>query len=890
MTDTIKPSNQTDAYPNAPTQGNGQAGKANPLANFLPSPLREMILGPQDDLSGPPPDKRQDTSWQDICFLHAIPGDDNDEGLVILADGSMRKYIECKGVNALLFDEAEREQLARHFGQLANSAESDLQIIVKSRHLSVDEYLEHYQSEIKTDNEYLKWYAECTDRWFRQVQDLSFIPQREFYVVVSYQPPDSKSLTKSWSGRRSIQKHEEYVDILDRYVRTAVEQLRQSNLRPQVLTRRQVRNLIYADLNPALSHADPEAPPSRLDVSESSSLACSALKVTNEHLWLDGKYVGTQYLSQPPHESWMGWLVDLLTLNMEYTMSIFIHSCNQDDVRKKLTMNYRMGVVSSTQLATPDLEGIESTRSAASAIQEFLRSSNKAFDLSLYITTYADTQEKLANYTDEIRRVFKNKGAILDRGQMLQLDCWQSTLPVGVDKLAIVHQVMSPIVGTFWPFFTAQCGTPNGVPFGFALASREPVLLNPFYRGAGKEANNMFVVGSTGAGKSFAVSMMILRLLPLGVRFVLIDKTVDKFGAYRFITEILGSDLCNYIDLGPSSGYILNPFDLGPEDKPGEPSADKISNLLSLLDIMLAPEGRDELSVEEKSLLDGLIRVAYMEAGFLGSVPTMSDLARVTAQAAQSETDPVQRERLGAFARGLSLFTRQGAFGGLVDGLTNIDTEKLFMVFDTREVNEPRLERIAVFILAEFIRCKAAECKARSIKFAAIIDEASTLMRFKAGARLLDDLSRRARHYGMMLVAITQQLKDFFKQAEQADSVVKNSHMKILLRQDPSDLRLLKDTLRLTDAEVAAVENFGHSEEKRKQSQCLFIVGGIHGTIALPPSPMDYWICTSEPIRDIPLRLNTIREIMEKTPGCTYTQACRQAVYILGQQWERGLL
>ena len=59
-------------------------------------------------------------------------------------------------------------------------------------------------------------------------------------------------------------------------------------------------------------------------------------------------------------------------------------------------------------------------------------------------------------------------------------------------------------------------------------------------------------------------------------------------------------------------------------------------------------------------------------------------------------------------------------------------------------------------------------------------------------------LSRRARHYGMMLVSITQQLKDFFRQSEQADSVVKNSHMKILLRQDPSDLKLLKETLRLT--------------------------------------------------------------------------------------------
>lgn len=875
---------------------NSSADFLNNLSASLPPFMRTIFMLPEpveaseeddthEDASlAPPEDKRKGVSWQDVNFIFSVPGDDNDEGLVILADGSMRKYISLKGINALLFDEAERNQLANQFANFANSLETDVQIIVKSRNLAVDEWLSRYQTLVKTDDAYLKWYSQETDKWFRQVQDVTFVPQRDFYVVISYHPPDIRNLSQPWSGKRSIQKHEEYLDSLNRLVKTAQEQLRLSNLRSQIMTRKEVRDLIYSDLNPSLSDLDPEAPPSDPQVSEASCLARSALKVTDEYLWLDGKYIGTQYMAKPPHEVWLGWLVDLLTISSEYTLSLYIHMCDQDKVRKDLTFKYRLGSVASTQMATPDIEGLESTRSAASAIQEFLRSANKAFNMSLYISTYADKPEKLAQQCDEIRRVFKNRGAILDRGQLLQLDTWQSAISVGVDKLAITHQVMSPIIGTFWPFFTAQCGTPDGVPFGFAMASREPVLLNPFFRGAGKDANNMFVVGTTGAGKSFAVSMLILRLLPLGTRFVLIDKTVDKFGAYRFITELLGPQLCTYVDLGPSSGYILNPFDLGPEDKPGEPSADKISTLLALLDLMLAPEGREELNVEEKSLLDGLIRVAYMEASFRGTVPTMTDLARVTAQAATDETDPMQKERLAQFARGLSLFTRSGAFGGLVDGLTNIDTEKLFMVFDTREVNDPRLERIAVYLLAEFIRRKAADCKARGVRFAAIIDEAATLMRFKAGARLLDDLSRRARHYGMMLVSITQQLKDFFKQQEQADSVIKNSHMKILLRQDPSDLKLLKDTLRLTDAEVQAIENFARDEEKRTESHCLLVVGAVHGTIRIVPSGMDYWVCTSEPIKDIPKRLEMIKQITDENPGLPHADACRRAVYILGQQ------
>lgn len=870
------------------------AGPLGGLLSGLPPMIRDLlpfdtgVAESEKEITGPPKDKRTSASWQDVCFIHSIPGEDDDEGLLVLGDGSMRKFIACKGVNALLFDEAERDKLARDFASLANSIDSDIQIIVTARNLSVDEYLSRYQRQIKTDNEYLRWYADYTDKWFRRVQDVHFVPQRDFYVVVSYQPADCKgNVTRGWSGRRSIQKHEEYLEDLNRYCKTVFEQMRGSNLRPSLLTRKEMRNLIYLHLNPTLAESESEAPPSRPGVSEASVLARSGLKVTDNYLWLDGKYVGSQYMQQVPHETWMGWLVELLTLSVEYTVSLYIHCVDQDSVRKKLKSQYTMGIVASTQLSTPDLEGLESTRTAQAAIQEFLRSSNKAFDISFYIKTHAESVERLNGSMDEIRRVFKNKGAIMDRAQMLQLDAWQATLPVGVDKLAIVHRVMSPVVGSCWPFFTASCGTPEGVPFGFAIASREPVLLDPFFRGAGKDANNMFVVGTTGAGKSFAVSMMILRLLPLGVRFVLIDKTVDKFGAYRFITELLGPEFCAYIDLGPNSGYVLNPFDIGPDDgKQGEPSADKISTLLALLDLMLTPEGREELNVEEKSLLDGLIRVAYMDAAFRGTVPTMSDLARVTGQAAADEVDPLQRDRLQQFARGLSLFTRSGAFGGLVDGLTNIDTEKLFMVFDTREVNDPRLERMASFILAEFIRRKAAEAKKRNLRFAAIIDEAATLMRFKAGARLLDDLSRRARHYGMMLVTITQQLKDFFRQSDLADSVVKNAHMKILLRQDPSDLKVLKETLRLTDAEGQAIENFANDQEKRRDSQCLLIVGGIHGTIRLVPSPMDYWICTSEPIHDIPRRKAMIEEVKSKNPTIPHTDACRQAVYYLGLQHE----
>jgi hypothetical protein len=47
---------------------------------------------------------------------------------------------------------------------------------------------------------------------------------------------------------------------------------------------------------------------------------------------------------------------------------------------------------------------------------------------------------------------------------------------------------------------------------------------------------------------------------------------------------------------------------------------------------------------------------------------------------------------------------------------------------------------------------------------------------------------------------------------------------------------------------------------------------------------MDYWICTSEPIHDIPKRAEMIKEVKLKNPKLSDTDASRQAVYYLGLQ------
>jgi hypothetical protein len=115
-------------------------------------------------------------------------------------------------------------------------------------------------------------------------------------------------------------------------------------------------------------------------------------------------------------------------------------------------------------------------------------------------------------------------------------------VPLGLDRLRVNHLLATQVVATLWPFFSAACGTPEGRPFGFAIATRELVLFDPFYRGLA-QCGNVAILGEQGAGKSFATRLMLLGLLADNGSCII----VDTVGDYAFFAKTFGSELCTHI-------------------------------------------------------------------------------------------------------------------------------------------------------------------------------------------------------------------------------------------------------------------------------------------------------------------------------------------------------
>src|SRR5690606_4938470 len=135
---------------------------------------------------------------------------------------------------------------------------------------------------------------------------------------------------------------------------------------------------------------------------------------------------------------------------VEYTVSIFIHQCKQGK-GKSSSGRQESDEDDDFDEELDEFERPATSRRAAASIKEFLNASKKTLDVSLYISPMSEKPDLLNSNMDKIRRLFKKLGANIDRAQLMQLDAWQSTLAVGVDKLAIVHRVDSETASTLWP-------------------------------------------------------------------------------------------------------------------------------------------------------------------------------------------------------------------------------------------------------------------------------------------------------------------------------------------------------------------------------------------------------------------------------------------------------
>lgn len=551
-------------------------------------------------------------------------------------------------------------------------------------------------------------------------------------------------------------------------------------------------------------------------------IAPSALQVSPKELNLGEKIVRSFFVISYPRFLGESWFAPIINLDRVFDVSIFVHPIETSKVLKQFQKKVaevqsqihereEKGLVRDPVLdvAYQDLENLRDNLQQA---QE------KLFDVGLYVSIYADNDQELDRIESEVKSILESKLVYVKPALFQQEQAYKSILPLGEDVLQVNSKLNSTPLSSLFPFISFDLTSDKGILYGINRHNSSLVLFDRF----SLENYNSITFAKSGAGKSYATKLEILRTLMFDTEVLVIDPERE----YEYMAEAVGG---RYFKISLNSEHHINPFDLPPPGE-GESSASVLrSNIVNLVGLFRLMMGG--LTAEEDAIIDRAITETYAlkditaDSDFRNiEPPLLSDFELVLSGLEGGES----------LAQRLTKYTK-GTWAGFINRPTNIDINKKFVVFSLRDM-EDELKPIAMYIVTHYIwSAIRKELKKRLL----VIDEAWWMMRSEDTASFLLNLAKRGRKYYLGLATITQDVDDFLK-SPYGTPIITNSSIQILLKQSPTAIDRLQEVFNLTDEEKYLLLESDVGEG-------IFFAGLKHVAIKIIASYTEDQIITSDP-------------------------------------------
>ncbi|HCA67667.1 MAG: hypothetical protein UW39_C0011G0010 [Parcubacteria group bacterium GW2011_GWC2_44_17] len=188
---------------------------------------------------------------------------------LILKDGSLRAVILVSSHNFALQSEDEQNALVAAYITMLNMLEYQIQVVIQSRKMNIDEYLNGLEEKARVQtNQLLKIQTEDYIKFMREIITLGNIMTKRFYVVVPYNPSGSYGRRGFFSQFFGLfaptkviklrdQKFQKYRSELAKRVSDVSSGLSNVNLNPVELDTESLIELFYNTYNPLISNIQP---------------------------------------------------------------------------------------------------------------------------------------------------------------------------------------------------------------------------------------------------------------------------------------------------------------------------------------------------------------------------------------------------------------------------------------------------------------------------------------------------------------------------------------------------------------------------------------------------------------------------------------------------------
>ncbi|MFA7702141.1 MAG: DUF87 domain-containing protein, partial [Patescibacteria group bacterium] len=252
-------------------------------------------------------------------------------------------------------------------------------------------------------------------------------------------------------------------------------------------------------------------------------IAPSSLKVNSTFLQLGKKFLRTVFVVSYPRYIGVGWFAPIINLNYTFDVSMFFYPVKSALILKQLRNrvgNLEAQIISDSDKGAPR----DPLRETALRDIEYLRDAltqgtEKFFQFALYVTIYSDTIEELDRLSDQIEDIFGSRLVYSKRAFYQAEQGFNSTLPLCNDELFITFNMNSSPVASSFPFISSELTSDQGILYGINRHNNSLILFDRF----SMQNANSVVFATSGAGKSYAIKLEVLRSLMLGTDVIIID-------------------------------------------------------------------------------------------------------------------------------------------------------------------------------------------------------------------------------------------------------------------------------------------------------------------------------------------------------------------------------
>ena len=770
-----------------------------------------------------------------------LPIKDLRNGIIEMSDGRYVKILEIEPINFTLRSEEEQFNIISSFASWLKISPMRLQFKSVTRKADSDKHVAMIRDELsREDNPQCREMGEDYIRLIKDVGSREALTRR-FFLIFQYEAVGR--------GESDYAKIYGMLQTAEQNARAYLSQCGNSILQPKdpdeataeilymIFNRRSCVeepfstrvNRVVVDTMAARQKVIgvDEIPPIRI----SHFLAPRGIDLTHyNYTIMDGLYYSILYIrgSGYPNRVRAGWMSSLINAGDGIDVDIHLRRENRSKTIDKVAQRIRLNrtKLKGMQDTSTDYEELSNSIQAGYFIKNGIANFNEdLFYMSIFVTVSARTYEELMWRKQQMTDMLKSMDMYISECNFQQEAALQSVMPFlkvspALEKKA-QRNVLTSGAASVYPFTSFEMSDDTGVLLGVNRHNNSLCIVDLFNTKMHKNAN-LNLIGTSGAGKTFTMQLLALRMRMRGIQSYIIApikghefrRACNKIGG-EFIKIAPGSPNCiNIMEIRHTVTPEMELIDEIDYNETGSMLARKIQQLMTFFALLIP-----DITNEEEQMLDEALVKTYRDFGIthdndsvyedrdifppkMKRMPILGDLHKHLQQ------NPMTA-RLAAI---ISRFVTGSAQS--FNQQTNVDLSNKYIVLDLSDL-KGKLLPVGMFIALDYVwdEIKADRTKRKAI----FIDEIWQLIGAgsnRMAAEFCLEIFKVIRGFGGAAISATQDLSDFFglDDGRYGRAIINNSKNKIILNLEPDEARYVQETLKLTRTEVRAITQFERGE------------------------------------------------------------------------------